>query len=162
MTIKEIIEEKADKIAWGISYQKYGESEDLQGNLYQILLSHAFLGVYPCINLLSSEVIERAEELFDTQYHDMLDKFKVDEALEGAKIGDIVAFKPKKCKEGEVVWFTAHIRDIYEPRSKYNEKDTFSVGLDVILPVFPQWEEDGDKTNYYRSEIEELVILESI
>jgi hypothetical protein len=77
--------------------------------------------------------------------------------MTGINKGCIVAFKPKD----EKLWYTGNVGDVYPPVSKYNKKDTWFFDIMVILPVHPQWCEDGDKTVYFHDEIDEIVILDN-
>jgi len=71
------------------------------------------------------------------------------------KENSIVAFKPK----GNGEYFTGYCKDIFKPNSKYNKHDYYTFRIEVILPIHPQWIEDGDKTVYFHDEVEDLLMI---
>lgn len=77
--------------------------------------------------------------------------------MTGINKNAIVAFKPNGKRE----WFTGTMGDMYPPDSKYNKKDTWFFDIQIILPIYPQWSEDGDKTVFFHDDVEEIVILDN-
>lgn len=61
------------------------------------------------------------------------------------KKGDLVTFKTIQGN-----WFTGKIQ-------WYSDDNHYSV--EVRLPVYPQWLENGDQTIYYPDEIQEIIVL---
>lgn len=78
--------------------------------------------------------------------------------MTGINKGCIIAFRPKN----EKVWYTGKVGDVYSPNSKYNTRDTWFFDIQIILPIHPQWSEDGDKTMYFHDDIDEMVILDNL
>lgn len=70
--------------------------------------------------------------------------------------GSIVAFKSIKDDE----WFTGYVQGIWPPNSEINKTDDWSVSILVILPIVPQWTDDGEKTVYYHGEYSDIILLE--
>ena len=73
------------------------------------------------------------------------------------KEGSIVAFKSKETAE----WYTGRIQMLYEPNSKYNKSNLWSISICVYEPISPQWYEDDDKTVYCYEDITNAVLLEN-
>jgi hypothetical protein len=63
------------------------------------------------------------------------------------KQNSIVAFKPK----GYSVWYTGRVV-MYLSETDYR--------INAIMPIEPQWYEDGDKTSYHHDEISQIKLLE--
>ncbi len=79
------------------------------------------------------------------------------DVLIGCKENTVVAFKEKERNE----WFTGVIYSIYEPHSKYNTSNEYSISISLNVPIEPQWY-DGEQTVYYLDDISDLVVLENI
>ena len=73
------------------------------------------------------------------------------------KEGSIVAFKSKENEE----WYTGYIQSLFEPNSKYNTNNVWSVSICVYLPIEPQWYHDNDKTIYSYKDITNAILLEN-
>lgn len=82
----------------------------------------------------------------------MIDK----EILKNCKKGTVVAFKAID----RDTWFTGEMEWIFEPNSRFNETDNYKFMISGYMIVYPQWSEDGNKTNYYEGEVSNIVILE--
>lgn len=65
------------------------------------------------------------------------------------KKGDVIAFKTTK-PGFEGMWFTGQVSYCTDSQ----------IWVDIYLPVYPQWESDGDFTKAYAEDIEKIVNLE--
>jgi len=88
----------------------------------------------------------------------IMKKIKImnNEELSKCKTGTIVAFKTV-----EDNWYTGKIQTIEPPNTKYNTENFYKFNISVILPITPQWIEDGDDTVFFHTQIVDLKILEN-